>query len=121
MLAKQGKKTAIVESNKTVDFDVSATFKWRHSTLVKQFDIKVYAAAKPIRIENGSVKIIDKDGNEKDLPADIVVLAGPAEPIQNLVTELEYFCDELYLIGDAMVPRSLYNSIHDGYKLGVRV
>ena len=55
------------------------------------------------------------------MPADSVILAGPSVPNQNLVHELEYFCDELYVVGDAMVPRSLYNAIHEGYKIGVRI
>ena len=121
VLAEQGKKPVIVESNKRVDFDVSMTFKWRHNALVKQLNIIVYTEARPLGIENGSVKIRDKEGNEKNLPADAVILAGPVEPNQGLASELEYFCDELYLLGDAMIPRSLYNAIHDGYKLGTRI
>jgi 2,4-dienoyl-CoA reductase (NADPH2) len=121
VLAQQGGKPVIVESQKRVDFDVSMTFKWRHNALVKQLNIKVYPEAAPLGIDNGSVKIRDKDGNEINLPADLVVLAGPVVPNQELVNELEYFCDELYLLGDAMIPRSLYNAIHDGYKLGARI
>lgn len=121
VLAEQGKRPVIVESKSRVDYDVSMTFKWRHNALVKKLNIQVYTEAKPLSIENGSVKIRDKDGNEQDLPADVVILAGPIEPRQQLVTELEYFCDELYVLGDAMVPRSLYNAIHDGYKLGTRI
>ncbi len=121
VLAKRGKKSVIVESATRVDHDVSMTFKWRHNALVKQLDISVFTEAIPLSIESGSVKIRDKDGNELDLPADTVILAGPIEPRQQLVKDLEYFCDELYVIGDAMVPRSLYNAIHDGYRLGVRI
>lgn len=121
VLAKQGCKPVIVESNKRVDFDVSTTFKWRHNALVKQLSIQVHTEAVPLGIENGSVQIRDKDRNEHYLPADSVILAGPVAPKQNLVSELEYFCDELYVVGDAMIPRSLYNAIHDGYKLGTRI
>ncbi|MEJ2716576.1 MAG: FAD-dependent oxidoreductase [Deltaproteobacteria bacterium] len=121
VLAEQGKKPVIVEPQKRVDLDVSMTFKWRHNTLVKQLAIGVYTEAEALAIENGSVKIRDKDGAEKSLPADTVILAGPLEPNQKLVSELEYFCDELYVVGDAMIPRSLYNAIHEGYKLGTRI
>jgi len=121
VLAQQGKRPVIVETAKRVDHDVSMTFKWRHNALVKQLNISVFTEANPLSIESGSVKIKDKDGDELDLPADAVILAGPVEPRQQLVRELEYFCDELYVLGDAMVPRSLYNAIHDGYRLGVRI
>ncbi|MDQ7785074.1 MAG: FAD-dependent oxidoreductase [Desulfomonilaceae bacterium] len=121
VLARQGKTPVIVESSSRVDHDVSMTFKWRHNALVKQLNITVFTGASPLSIESGSVKIRDQDANELDLPADTVILAGPVGPRQQLVKELEYFCDELYVVGDAMVPRSLYNAIHDGYKLGVRI
>ncbi len=121
VLAEKGKRPVIVESEKRVDFDVSMTFKWRHNALVKKFNIQVFTEARPLSIESGSVKIRDKNGKELDLPADAVVLAGPVRSRQELMKELEYFCDELYILGDAMVPRSLYNAIHDGFKLGARI
>jgi 2,4-dienoyl-CoA reductase (NADPH2) len=121
VLAEKGRKPVIVEADKRVDFDVSMTFKWRHNALVKKLNIGVFTVAKPLSIESGSVKIRDKEGAEHDLPADVVILAGPVRSRQELMTELEYFCDELYIIGDAMVPRSLYNAIHDGFKIGSRI
>jgi len=121
VLSKQGKKVAIVESNPRVDFDVSMTFKWRHAALVKELGIQVYAEAEALAIESGAVQIRNKDGQEMSLPADTVILAGPLQPNQSLVRDLEYFCDELYAVGDAMTPRSLYNAIHEGYKIGTRI
>lgn len=121
VLAGQGKKPVIVESNKRVDFDVATTFKWRHNALVKNLCIEVHTESKPLAIDNGSVRIRDKEGQEKNLPSDCVILAGPIGSNQALANELEYFCDELYLVGDAVIPRSLYNAIHDGFKLGARI
>lgn len=121
VLATQGKTPVIVEGNQRVDFDVPITFEWRHADLVKELGIKVYTEAEPSAIESGAVCIRDKNEEEMVLPADSVILAGPRVPNQNLVNELEYFCDELYVVGDAMIPRNLYNAIHDGYKVGVRI
>lgn len=121
VIAKQGGKPVIVESKKRLDFDVSMTFKWRHNALVKQFNIKAYTEAAPIEIGHGFVRILDANGDEIRIPADLVILAGPVTPNQELVNQLEYFCDELYLVGDAMIPRSLYNAIHDGYRIGARI
>lgn len=121
VLARMGKKPVIVEPNRTVDHDVSATFKWRHASLVKSLGIKVYAQAKALAIENGSVVISTKDGAQVSLPAQSVIVAGPRVPVQNLVSDLEYFCDELYVVGDAIMPRNLSSAIHEGYKIGVRI
>jgi 2,4-dienoyl-CoA reductase (NADPH2) len=121
VLAAQGRKVVIVEPNRHVDFDVSATFRWRHAAQVKQLGIGVHTEAEPLALENGAVRIRDKEKQEQLLTADSVIVAGPRLPNQNLVHELEYFCDELYVAGDALMPRNLYNAIHEGYKLGVRI
>ncbi|VBB46142.1 NADH:flavin oxidoreductase [uncultured Desulfatiglans sp.] len=121
VLASAGKKPIVIEPNRRVDFDVSTTFKWRHAGLVKEFGIGVYTEAQPLAVENGGVRFLDKDGKEQFLPADTVILAGPLAPKQALVRDLEYLCDELYVVGDAVMPRSLYNAVHEGFKLGARI
>ncbi len=121
VLASQGRKVTIVEPNRHVDFDVSATFKWRHAAQVKQMGVGVFTEAEPLGLEDGAVRIRDKEQRERLLPADTLIIAGPRVPVQSLVSELEYSCDELYVVGDAMIPRNLYNAIHEGYKLGVRI
>lgn len=121
VLAKAGKQPTIVEQERRVDHDVSPTFKWRHSALVKELNIKVYTESEILSLAKDKVTLRDKDGQEVSLSADSIVLAGPRKSVQNLVNELEYFCDELYVVGDAMIPRNLYNAIHEGYKVGVRI
>ena len=49
------------------------------------------------------------------------VVTEPCTPLQNLVHEIEYFCDELYEIGDAKIPRNLYNAVHEGDKVEVQI
>ena len=121
VLSKAGKKTVIIEADKRVDHDVSATFKWRHGSLVKELGITVYAGAAVLRMANDEVVLRDKDGREVTVAADSIALAGPRKPVQKLVHELEYSCDELYVIGDAMIPRNLYNAVHEGFKVGARI
>lgn len=121
VLAKAGKQTVIVEENRRVDYDVSPTFKWRHASQVKELGIKLHTGTKVLEVSPGKVRIKPPEQEESALHPDTVVLAGPRLPNQNLITELEYFCDELYVVGDALLPRSLYNAIHEGFKIGVRI
>jgi 2,4-dienoyl-CoA reductase (NADPH2) len=55
------------------------------------------------------------------IEAGTIIVAGPRESVQDLAETLEYAVDELYLVGDASKVRSVYNAIHEGYKLGVRL
>lgn len=66
--------------------------------------------------------LVEEDGGAKKLvPADTVILAIPRRPQQQLLTDLEFVCDELYMIGDAVKPRSMHNAIREGYFIGIRI
>jgi hypothetical protein len=51
----------------------------------------------------------------------IRILANPRKPCQQLLTDLEFVCDELYTLGDAIKPRSMHNAIREGYLVGIRI
>ncbi|MCP4549155.1 MAG: hypothetical protein GY835_22100, partial [bacterium] len=47
--------------------------------------------------------------------------AGPRRSVDALARDLELVVDELHIIGDAVVPRSLSNAIHEGFRVGNRI
>ncbi len=121
-LASQGNTVWIVTQNRRVDFDVSATFKWRHSAWVKEFGIQVLTESRIIRIENKNKVLIENKEKEKShLEAEMLVVAGPRKSDQDLFEKLEFLTDEIYMIGDCIKPRSIHNAVHEGYKLGVKL
>jgi len=120
-LASRGKKVTIVEPSRRLGEDVIATFKWRHAAWVKEYGIETLTSARVKDIANGSVRVVDGSGQETLIPADTVVVAGPRQSRQELMSALEFIVDELYVIGDAVRPRSVHNAIHEGYRVGVRV
>ncbi len=65
--------------------------------------------------------LVEEAGAERLLPADTVILAIPRRPCQQLLTDLEFVCDELYAVGDAVKPRSSHNAIREGYLIGIRI
>jgi len=119
--ASQGNETWIVTGERRVDFDVSTTFKWRHAAWVKEFGIKVLTESKVTEIRDNGVAVIDKENSTHIIAADMVIIAGPRKPNQRLFTELGDLTDELYLMGDGVMPRWMDTAIHEGYKLGVRI
>jgi len=119
--ASQGNQVWIITEDKRVDTDVSPAFKWRHGAWVKKFNIKVLNESKIIEIKDTEVIIKNIKGDEISLPMDKVILAGPRKSLNNLLIELEYLTDELYVIGDSVLPRGMTSAIHEGYRLGVRI
>ncbi|MFQ6015909.1 MAG: FAD-dependent oxidoreductase [Anaerolineae bacterium] len=120
-LAEQGKQVTVVEAGAKIASDVIPTFKWRHYAWVREFGIKTLTGSRVKEINSKGVVVLDGDGSETTIEADTVVIAGPRQPRQVLARDLEFSCDELYVIGDASQPRSLHNAIREGYLTGNRI
>jgi 2,4-dienoyl-CoA reductase (NADPH2) len=67
------------------------------------------------------VTLLSGEGEERQIPADMVIAAAPSRGNQELVAELEWSIDELHVCGDCVTPRGLTQAIHDGYRLGCRL
>lgn len=120
-LASRGKQVTVVEMGKRLGEDVIATFKWRHAAWVREFQIETLLNTRAKEIVAGGVLVEDAEGARRVLPADTVIVAIPRKPRQQLLSDLEFVCDELYAIGDAVKPRSMHNAIREGYLIGIRI
>lgn len=69
-------------------------------------------------INNKGLVIIDKEGREKLLEADAIIIAAGARPDNRLFTELKGKIPALYVIGDAVEPRRILQAIHEGCEIG---
>ncbi len=119
--ASKGSRVTVIEGGRSVGRDVAPTFKWRHAAWLKEYGIEALTGVEVKEVRKGSVVFADRDGSEHVLEADTFVLGGPRKSANDLVSEMDYSVDELYVIGDAVSPRSLPNAIHEGYKVGVRI
>lgn len=119
-LASIGHEVSIIEAGKRLAGDVMPTWKWRHSAWVEELNIKKITRAKLKEITDGGVIVTKEDGDTL-VEVDAVVLAAPRVSRQGIFHDLEYMVDELYIVGDAVAPRGLYQAIHDGYRLGARI
>jgi len=62
------------------------------------------------------LSIINKDGKEQFLSADIIILAAGSESDKTLVAELKGKIPEIFVIGDAREPRQILPAIHEGFQ-----
>ncbi len=120
-LASLGKRVTIVEWSKRLGEDVIPTFKWRHMAWVTEYGIDALTGARLKDIRSNAVVVADAEGNERVLPADTIINAGPRESRQELIKALEFSADEQYIVGDAVRPRSVHNAIRDGHLIGLRI
>jgi 2,4-dienoyl-CoA reductase (NADPH2) len=119
-LASRGAKVTLIEPGSRLAEDVTPTFRWRHAAWVKEMGIEARTGVRVVRAERGRVVVAGPEG-ETAVEADAIVWAGPRQSRNHLLRALDYACDELYVIGDAVAPRSLPNAIHEGFRLGARI
>ncbi len=119
-LAKQGKKVTIVGSERRLGKDVNPSFRWRFAAYLRENKVITYNDCDIEEITDDGVTVKTYDGYRFPVKADTVVCAERRanESLQDAVREEGI---ELFVIGDALVPRSLSSAVHDGYRIGIRI
>lgn len=119
-LAKQGKKVTIVGRSKDFGKDVNPSFRWRYVAYLRQHGVTVYNDCDIGEITDEGVTAVTYDGYSIPIKADTVVCTERSAN-DDLKDAVQGQGIELFVIGDAVVPRNLSSAVHDGYKVGVRV
>jgi 2,4-dienoyl-CoA reductase (NADPH2) len=119
-LAKQGKKVTIVGKEKSAGFDINPSFKWRYMIYLRQNGVKAYNDVEIDEILGNEAILRTFDGYRLPVKFDTLVVAerGPNENLKNVVQGEGI---ELFVIGDALVPRNLSSAVHDGFRIGIRI
>ena len=72
-------------------------------------------------IQPTGITLVNKQGNQRFLEADLVVLARGAVPIRELADRLEGKVPELYVIGDSAEARDIKAALYDGTLVARRI
>jgi 2,4-dienoyl-CoA reductase (NADPH2) len=119
-LAKQGKKVTIVGKDKSAGFDVNPSFKWRYMIYLRQNGVTTYNDCDIEDIKEGEILVRSFDGYRWPVKCDTVVVTE-REANNSLKEVVQREGIELFVIGDALVPRNLSSAVHDGYRIGIRI
>jgi 2,4-dienoyl-CoA reductase (NADPH2) len=119
-LAKQGKKVTIVGKEKSAGFDINPSFKWRYMIYLRQNGVMAYNDCDIEEINDGEIIVKTYDGYRFPVKCDTVVVSE-REANESLKKIVQGEGIELFVIGDALVPRNLSSAVHDGYRIGLRI
>jgi 2,4-dienoyl-CoA reductase (NADPH2) len=119
-LAKKGKKVTIVGREKTAGFDINPSFKWRYMIYLRQNGVMAYNDCDIEEINDGEIIVKTFDGYRFPVKCDTVVVSE-REANDSLKKAVQAEGVELFVIGDALVPRNLSSAVHDGYRIGIRI
>ena len=119
-LVNKGKKVTIVGREKTAGFDINPSFKWRYMIYLRQNGIMAYNDCDIEEINDGEIIVKTFDGYRFPVKCDTVVVSA-REANDSLKKVVQAEGVELFVIGDALVPRNLSSAVHDGYRIGIRI
>jgi len=119
-LAKQGKKVTIVGKDKSAGFDINPSFKWRYMIYMRQNGIMAYNDVDIEEVTGEGIIVRSYDGYRWPVKCDTVVVSQ-REPNESLKKVVQSEGIELFVIGDALIPRNLSSAVHDGYRIGMRI
>jgi 2,4-dienoyl-CoA reductase (NADPH2) len=119
-LAKQGKKVTLVGKDKSAGFDVNPSFKWRYMIYMRQNGITAYNDCEIVEVTDEGIVVKTYDGFQWPIKCDTIVLSQ-REPNESLKKAVQSEGIEMFIIGDALIPRNLSSAVHDGYRIGIRI
>jgi 2,4-dienoyl-CoA reductase (NADPH2) len=119
--AEKPPKTTMVSRERKVGKDVNPSFIWRYIQKLGQKKVTQYKEAEIGKID-GDLAIIKVPYRTKIPVKFDTLIYAEREPVGK---GLKDFCKqegiELHVIGDALVPRTMSNALHDGYRTGIRI
>jgi len=115
-LAQQGKSLTVVEILDSIACDMYSANRLHLLELMKSAGVEILTETEVMEIDDGGVKVSDKQGKVSTLEADTVVLAAGLKSSRELLETLEDDVPEVYAVGDCVEPRKVINAIWEGFR-----
>ncbi|MDY6851660.1 MAG: FAD-dependent oxidoreductase, partial [Thermodesulfobacteriota bacterium] len=119
-LADQGKKVTVVEMLKSVATDVGPTTRWGMLSRVRK-KVQIHTLTKVLEVKDKSVVVLDKEENEKEIPAETVVLAAGLSCRTELVDFLEKSGTEFHVVGSCQEPGQIADAVAQAFDVGCKI
>jgi len=120
-LLEQGKQVTILEMLKRVGQDMSPRARRMILETLVQNDVEILTEAKALSVENEDVVFNRAGVVDRIKGVDSIVVAVGTAPQEIGVLDLGRSGIPIRWIGDASVPRKLFDAIHEGFNVGVEI
>lgn len=108
------KKVTVVEMVRKLGADIGLSTRWTILQDLARLGVKTLTKARAQEITKEGV-LIQREDKEEFLPADTIILATGAKPVNSLYQPLQNKFKEIYLIGDAKEPRRALEAVAEGF------
>lgn len=120
-LHNQGRVVTIVRRGNKVAPEVGPSTRWLLLQKLAQAGVKTITEVNYKEITEEGLIIVEKDGTERLLPADTIVIAAGSEADTSLAEELKGKVKELHLIGNANLPGKAFEAFREGMEVAFQI
>jgi 2,4-dienoyl-CoA reductase (NADPH2) len=110
-----GKDVTLISRRNKIGTDIGMSTRGVRLKTLKRLAIKTVLETQWKEFVGEGIRI-EQNGKEQVVEADTIVLAIANEPNRELYRQLEGKINELYVIGDAHIPRNMLSAIHEAFK-----
>jgi len=118
-LASKDNEVTIVKRYETISRDIEPLYASYLLSELKKLGVKIMFKVKVKEIRFDCVIVESDEGRIISFPSDWVVIARGLKPSNRIVHELKGY--KIYLIGDCLKPRRIYNAIFEGFMAARRI
>ncbi len=78
--------------------------------------VAVKTGTRVVEVRDGAVTVVGPDGTSYEIEGDTLVMALGAKSRVDVVDRLKSLVDEVYVVGDAVKPRIIYDAVREGFE-----
>jgi 2,4-dienoyl-CoA reductase-like NADH-dependent reductase (Old Yellow Enzyme family)/thioredoxin reductase len=120
-IAKKGKKATLIEKLPYLAQDMDLINRTILLRKLDEYGVQFCLGSNLIEITKDEVIIEDGNGKRVEIKADLVVNASGFDPANDFFPKAKDMVKEVYLIGDAKIPRNIHDAVHEGYQIGLNI
>ncbi len=118
LLAAKGKRVTVVEMQEQFGMDMGDTIRWSLIRILRNLGVKLIPSFEVKHGDQDFLYVVEKGIEKKWTKFDMHVLATGLQSKDELLSNLDDFKGELYVIGDAKQPRKGADAIREGAEIG---
>jgi 2,4-dienoyl-CoA reductase (NADPH2) len=120
LLYRAGRTITVIEMADRIAANVGRTARWSLLKSLKLMGVRLRTGTRLVEVTDDAV-IVETGKGRESIPADTVILAVGARPVNDLARKFEGGEIPVVTIGDAREPRKIPDAVREGFEAAVKI
>ena len=120
LLAEKGKSVIVIEQLDSIGRGTPAIARKELVSRLCEKSVKILVSTRAIAIGRAGV-LVEHSGERSNISANSVIVASGYHPRTDLAENLDLLDMDFYVIGDCLQPRTIFEAIEEGYRIGCTI